>query len=147
MGFFAWIGGLFGLGSGKGEFSVEDSAIIAERWPEAFATSTGLKYVVTQRGDGQGKPPAGSRVTAHYTGTLLDGTKFDSSVDRGKPFEFEVGRGRVIRGWDEAFLDMTKGEKRTLIIPSELGYGSRGAGGKIPPNATLVFDVELIDFS
>lgn len=127
-------------------FPEADLATVKERWPDAFATSSGLKYVVTERGAG-GKPPRGSQVQAHYTGTLLDGKKFDSSVDRGKPFSFQVGMGQVIRGWDEAFLDMEKGEKRTLIIPPELAYGAGGAGGGlIPPNATLIFEVELLDF-
>nr|MBF0222516.1 peptidylprolyl isomerase [Desulfobulbaceae bacterium] len=120
--------------------------IITEKWPNATTTPSGLKYVVTQKGTGSTTPKTGDNVTAHYTGTLIDGKKFDSSVDRGKPFQFPVGMSRVIKGWDEAFLTMTKGEKRTLIIPPDLGYGSRGAGAAIPPNATLVFDVELIDF-
>jgi peptidylprolyl isomerase len=135
------------LGLGKGEFPVEDQKVIAEKWPGAETTPSGLKYVVDRPGDGGPRPPAGSRVKAHYTGTLLSGSKFDSSRDRGEPFEFQVGVGQVIRGWDEAFQDMTRGEKRTLIIPPQLGYGSRGAGGLIPPDATLIFDVELIDFS
>jgi peptidylprolyl isomerase len=120
---------------------------ITSRWPDAFVTSTGLRFVVTQPGDGGSHPIAGQKVTAHYTGTLLDGTKFDSSVDRGQPFQFQVGKSQVIRGWDEAFLEMTRGEKRTLIIPPKLGYGSRGAGGVIPPDATLIFEVELLDFA
>jgi FKBP-type peptidyl-prolyl cis-trans isomerase len=86
----------------------------------------------------------GRSVSVHYTGWLTDGTKFDSSVDRGSPFQFPLGAGRVIRGWDEGVQGMRVGGKRKLTIPSEMGYGERGAGGIIPPNATLVFEVELL---
>jgi peptidylprolyl isomerase len=105
---------------------------------------SGLEYVVRRPGTGE-TPKAGERIRAHYTGYLLDGKKFDSSVDRGAPFETEIGVGRVIQGWDIAFTNMRVGEKRVLFIPADLGYGARGAGGVIPPNADLVFDVELID--
>ena len=87
---------------------------------------------------------AGQRVSVHYTGWLIDGTRFDSSKDRGDPFDFPLGAGRVIKGWDEGVQGMKVGGKRKLTIPSSLGYGARGAGGVIPPNATLVFEVELL---
>jgi peptidylprolyl isomerase len=107
----------------------------------------GLKIIDTKVGTGP-SPKTGQTCVMHYTGWLYEngakGKKFDSSVDRGQPFEFPIGAGRVIRGWDEGVATMKVGGKRTLIIPPELGYGARGAGGVIPPNATLIFDVELL---
>jgi peptidylprolyl isomerase len=106
-------------------------------------TPSGLKYSIDRPGTGA-QPKAGQIVSVHYTGWLTDGTKFDSSRDRNQPFEFPLGQGRVIQGWDEGVAAMKIGEKRTLVIPPDLGSGSRGAGGVIPPNATLVFAVELL---
>ncbi|MBE9208963.1 FKBP-type peptidyl-prolyl cis-trans isomerase [Nostoc sp. LEGE 06077] len=107
-------------------------------------TPSGLKYVEIKEGTGV-TPKSGQTVVVHYTGTLEDGTKFDSSRDRDRPFSFTIGVGQVIKGWDEGLSTMKVGGQRELIIPAELGYGSRGAGGVIPPNATLLFDVELLE--
>jgi FKBP-type peptidyl-prolyl cis-trans isomerase len=109
----------------------------------AVTTPSGLKYVELKEGTGA-TPQPGQTVEVHYTGTLEDGTKFDSSRDRGQPFSFKIGIGQVIKGWDEGLSTMKVGGRRQLIIPPELGYGARGAGGVIPPNATLLFDVELL---
>ncbi len=114
------------------------------RWPSATITDSGLRYVVLTEGSGSESPKHGQNVTVHYTGSLLDGKIFDSSVQRGTPAQF--GIGQVIEGWNEALVMMKKGEKRTLIIPPELGYGAQGYPGVIPPNSYLIFDVELLDF-
>lgn len=106
-------------------------------------TSSGLQYIDLKVGTGA-TAQAGQTVSVHYTGWLENGKKFDSSVDRGQPFSFPLGAGRVIKGWDEGVQGMTVGGKRKLIIPPNLGYGARGAGGVIPPNATLIFEVELL---
>lgn len=115
---------------------------------EETTTASGLKIIDTVVGTGA-TPTTGQTCVMHYTGWLYEdgkkGTKFDSSVDRGTPFEFPIGTGRVIAGWDEGVATMKVGGKRTLIIPPDLGYGARGAGGVIPGNATLIFDVELLD--
>ncbi len=109
----------------------------------AITLPSGLKYVEIKEGTGA-TPKTGQLVEVHYTGWLEDGEKFDSSKDRGKTFEFMIGKGRVIKGWDEGVATMKVGGTRKLIIPSELGYGSQGAGNVIPPDATLIFEVELI---
>jgi peptidylprolyl isomerase len=105
---------------------------------------SGLQYIDLVEGTGR-QAELGDTATVHYTGWLTDGTKFDSSVDRKEPFSFRVGAGQVIKGWDEGVSSMKIGGKRKLIIPPQLGYGARGAGGVIPPNATLTFDVELLN--
>ena len=110
---------------------------------KTITTPSGLQYIDIQEGTGP-IPVTGKIVVVHYTGTLEDGKKFDSSVDRGEPFQFPIGKGVVIKGWDEGVMSMKVGGKRKLIIPAELGYGSRAIPGVIPANSTLHFDVELI---
>jgi len=110
---------------------------------KTVTTASGLKYIEIEEGTGE-TPQVGQTVEVHYTGTLTDGTKFDSSRDRNQTFKFKIGTGQVIKGWDEGVITMKVGGQRKLIIPPELGYGERGAGGVIPPNSTLIFDVQLI---
>ncbi|MEP2024145.1 MAG: FKBP-type peptidyl-prolyl cis-trans isomerase [Reichenbachiella sp.] len=119
-------------------------AYLAENNITAQTTESGIRYVITQEGEGE-NATSGNQVSVHYNGTLLDGTKFDSSYDRGQPFGFVLGQGRVIMGWDEGIALLNKGAKATLYIPSTLAYGER-ATGKIPANSILKFDVELVDF-
>ena len=126
---------------------VSDNSASAQSAAKPVTTASGLQMIDTKVGTGA-SPRANQTAVVHYTGWLYTngakGQKFDSSVDRGEPFEFPVGQGRVIKGWDEGVATMKIGGKRTLIVPPQLGYGARGAGGAIPPNATLMFDVELL---
>jgi peptidylprolyl isomerase len=137
------------FGSLAGAFAMVTSTAIAQTAAKAVTTPSGLKYSDSKVGTGA-TPKTGQTCVMQYTGWLYEngakGKKFDSSVDRGQPFEFVLGKQQVIAGWDEGIATMKKGGKRTLIIPPELAYGARGAGGGvIPPNATLIFDVELLD--
>ena len=110
---------------------------------EQVTTPSGLKYIDEVVGTGE-SPKTGQTVTVHYTGTLEDGTKFDSSVDKGQPYPFRIGTGVVVKGWDEGIMTMKVGGKRRLIIPAKLGYGASGRPPQIPPNATLIFEIELL---
>ncbi|MDX2204044.1 MAG: FKBP-type peptidyl-prolyl cis-trans isomerase [Hyphomicrobiaceae bacterium] len=134
-----------GLGLGAGLMHIEPASA---QQGKTMTTASGLKTIDTTAGTGA-SPKAGQTCVMHYTGWLYEngqkGAKFDSSVDRGQPFEFKIGVGMVIKGWDEGVSTMKVGGKRTLIIPPDLGYGARGAGRVIPPNATLLFEVELLD--
>jgi peptidylprolyl isomerase len=127
--------------------SVSPHAVLAQASGKTMTTPSGLQIIDAAVGTGA-TPKPGQICVMHYTGWLYEngnkGRKFDSSVDRNQPFEFPIGQRRVIAGWDEGVATMKVGGKRTLIIPPELGYGARGAGGVIPPNATLMFDVELL---
>ena len=128
------------------QFSTDEAMLLAKTYGSAHKRPSGLQYVFRSAGSGDATPRAGDEITCHYDGRLLDGTPFDSSYRRGEPFTFRVGVGGVIRGWDEAFLTMKKGEKRTLIIPYWLAYGEKGLPPTIPPKATLIFEVELLDW-
>lgn len=128
------------------QWAADDERQIEQLFGTAHKPPSGLRYVVRAPGTGTATPTVGEELIVHYEGRLLDGTSFDSSYRKGVPFTFRVGTGAVIRGWDEAFLSMKKGEKRTLIIPYWLAYGEKGRPPKIPPKATLIFEVELIDW-
>jgi peptidylprolyl isomerase len=131
--------------SSRGTFSPEDEVIIQQKWTDAIETPSGLRYVVQEEGEGH-PPMKGVRLKVLYKGSLIDGTVFSSVSNEEKPFTFQLGRRQVIDGWEEAFREMRKGEKRILIIPHELGYGLKGKKPKIPRRATLIFEVTLLDF-
>lgn len=134
------------LNAAHPQLNTEDALLIAKTYGTAHKLPSGLQYVVRAPGSGADTPRIGSEVICHYDGRLLDGTPFDSSYRRGVPFVFRLGLGSVIRGWEEAFATMRKGEKRTLIVPHWLAYGEKGRSPNIPGKATLVFEVELIDW-
>lgn len=144
----ALLAGLTLMSGCAGEREPERTNAMTEGPPpvegDTIDTESGLRYIVIERGDGP-SPETGDRVRVHYTGWLTDGRKFDSSRDRGEPFEFPLGVGQVIAGWDQGVAVMNVGGRRRLIIPPDLGYGQRGAGNVIPPGATLIFDVELLE--
>ncbi|MCX6956282.1 MAG: FKBP-type peptidyl-prolyl cis-trans isomerase [Verrucomicrobia bacterium] len=126
------------------KFSPEDLAFIEKTWPDAKKTNTGIRYVIQQPGTGE-QVKAGDKVAVLYVGKLLNGTVFDQATEKDKAFTFRVGREQVIQGWDQVFVLMKVGEKRTIIIPGELAYGTRGQPPKIPRNASLVFEVEVLE--
>jgi len=129
------------------QLSSEENAVITEKYGTATVRPSGLRYIIRVPGTGDATPRSGQEVTVQYEGRLLaTGKKFDSSYDHHRPFSFMVGVGRVIPGWDAMVIEMKRGEKRTVIIPWWLGYGTRGAGSLIPPKASLVFEIELLDF-
>ncbi len=129
----------------KPQLATDDAMLIAKTYANARKSASGLQWVERAPGSGAATPNVGDEVICNYDGRLLDGTPFDSSYKRGTPFVFRLGTGSVIKGWDEAFLTMKKGEKRTLIVPHWLAYGEKGRGS-IPGKATLIFEVELIDW-
>ncbi len=128
------------------QYSTDDAMVIAKTYGNAHKLPSGLQYIVRSPGTGEATPTLGNEVICQYDGRLLDGSSFDSSYRRGAPFVFRLGTGSVIRGWEDAFMTMHKGEKRTLIIPYWLAYGEKGRPPSIPPKATLIFEVELIDW-
>ena len=130
------------------QLSTEEAAVLAEKFPTATVLPSGLRYIIRAPGTGGAKPHSGQQVTVNYEGRLLqNGKKFDSSFDRHEPFTFMVGVGKVIRGWDATLVDMRQGEKRTVIIPWWLAYGPNGRPPVIPARASLVFEIELLDFN
>jgi FKBP-type peptidyl-prolyl cis-trans isomerase len=135
------------LGDKSQQWSERDVQLIAQNYNGARDTPTGLRYLIRTAGSGDATPQRGQVVTVHYEGRFLNGeTVFDTSANREGPLNFRIGNGVVIPGWDEGVISMKKGEKRTLIVPYWLGYGEKGIRGKIPPHATLVFDIELLKF-
>ncbi len=147
--FFVWLAaGAVPLHAQRERLPPEDVEIVEKRWPQAKRTFTTLRYIVLKEGDKKGgTPEPGMMVSTLFKGMLLNDTVFDSMLDPKDPLKIRVGRGNLIPGWDEALQKMHRGEKWLLIVPAELGYGARGKPPKIPRDATLVFEIELLDFS
>lgn len=124
----------------------DDRVIVEKTWPKAIKTSTGLRYVILKEGTGDAKAQAGDKLTVLYQGRLLDGTVFGDARDPAHPYPVRIGRDQLIPAWEEALKQMKRGEKRLIIVPYELGYGTRGDPPRIPRRATLIFEIELLDF-
>ncbi len=143
-----WLAGLFAapwVHAQREKLPPEDLEFVEKTWPEAKKTNTGIRYIVMREGEGD-SPKPGDKVSVLYVGRLLDGKVFDQNQDKENPFTFRVRRDMVIEGWDQTLQLMKRGEKRLVIIPPELAYGTRGQPPKIPRRATLVFEIELLDF-
>lgn len=125
----------------------DDRVIVEKTWPKAVKTSTGLRYVILKEGTGEAKPKPGDKASVLYQGRLLDGTVFGDARDPAHPYVVRIGRDQLIAAWEEALKQMKRGEKRLIIVPYELGYGTRGDPPRIPRRATLIFEIELVDFS
>ena len=142
---FALLAAPAALRAQREKLPMADLEFVEKTWPEAKKTNTGIRYIVLREGQGEpGKP--GNRAAVLYIGRLLNGTEFDRNLDREHPFTFRVARGMVIEGWEQIMQLMKPGEKRLVIIPAELAYGSRGSPPKIPRDATLVFEIEVLEF-
>lgn len=128
------------------KLSWEDREIVEKKWSEAKKTSTGLRYIILKEGTGDARPQPGDVATVLFQGRLLDGTVFNEALDRTRPFQSRIGRGLLIAGWEETLKHMRRGEKRLVIVPYELGYGTKGDPPRVPRRATLVFEIELLDF-
>lgn len=139
--------GLAPLHAQREKLPMEDVEYVEKKWPEAKRTFTGLRYIILKPGDTKGAMPVnGNEVSVLYKGMLLDGTVFDQSPDENSPLKIRLGRGNLIEGWEQALQKMHKGEKWLLIVPPEMAYGARGKPPTIKRNATLVFEMELVDF-
>ncbi len=142
----AAMAGALPLQAQREKLSWDDREYVEKTWPNAIKTSTGLRYVVLKDGTGEETPKAGDLVSVIYSGRLLSGKVFNEELDPAKPFRFRLGRGQLIPAWEETIPRMKRGERRLIIVPDELGYGSRGDPPRVPRSVALVFEIEVIDF-